>query len=79
LPEHHRCDALDQNIFVNTRTIRSNWLATWFTNGNNYHVEHHLMPNMPIERLPELHACVRGQIRNFHPTYISYFRSLLRR
>jgi fatty acid desaturase len=79
LPEHYRCQTLDQNVFANTRTIRSNWLMTWFTNGNNYHVEHHLMPNMPIERLPELHARVRDQIQHFHPTYLSYFRSLLRR
>lgn len=79
LPEHYRCKTLDENIFANTRTIRSNWLMTWFTNGNNYHVEHHLMPNMPIERLPELHARVRDQLQHFHPTYLSYFRSLIRK
>jgi fatty acid desaturase len=79
LPEHYRCQTLDQNIFANTRTIRSNRLMTWFTNGNNFHVEHHLMPNMPIERLPELHVRVRDRIQHFHPTYLSYFRSLIRK
>lgn len=79
LPEHYRCKTLDQNVFANTRTIRSNWLMTWFTNGNNFHVEHHLMPNMPIERLPELHVRVRDQLQHFHPTYVSFFRSLFRK
>lgn len=79
LPEHFRCETLSQNIFVNTRTIRSNKLMTWFTNGNNYHVEHHLMPNMPIERLPELHVQVRDQLQHFQPTYAAFFRSLIRK
>lgn len=79
LPEHFRCETSSQNIFVNTRTIRSNKLMTWFTNGNNYHVEHHLIPNMPIERLPELHVQVRGQLQHFQPTYVAFFRSLVRK
>lgn len=77
LPEHYRCETLSESVFANTRTIRSNRLMTWFTNGNNFHVEHHLMPNMPIERLPELHVRVRDQLQHFHPTYRSYFRSLI--
>lgn len=79
LPEHFRCETLDENPFVNTRTIRSNRLMMWFTNGNNYHVEHHLMPNLPIERLPELHMQIHDKLRYFHPTYVSYFLSLRRR
>lgn len=78
LPEHFRCDTDTTDPFANTRTIRSTRLATWFTNGNNYHVEHHLMPNLPIERLPELHTLVRDQLHYFHPSYSDYFRTLLR-
>jgi fatty acid desaturase len=78
LPEHFRCETLSENPFANTRTIRSNRLMTWFTNGNNYHVEHHLMPNLPIERLPDLHAEVRGRLVYFQPGYIRYFRDLVR-
>ncbi|OZV80938.1 hypothetical protein CA850_12305 [Micromonospora echinospora] len=79
LPEHFRCATLDRDPFANTRTIRSNRLMTWFTNGNNFHVEHHLMPNLPIERLPELHQQVRHQLRHFHPGYVDFFRTLVRR
>ncbi|QEU96539.1 fatty acid desaturase [Streptomyces kanamyceticus] len=77
LPEHFRCETLDRSPFANTRTIKSNWLLTWYTNGNNFHVEHHLMPNLPIERLPDLHVEVRESLRHYHPGYFAYFRSFL--
>lgn len=78
LPEHFRCETLNLDPFANTRTIRSNRLMTWFTNGNNYHVEHHLMPNLPIERLPDLHSEVRDRLRYLEPGYVHYFRQLIR-
>ncbi|MFD8936308.1 fatty acid desaturase family protein [Streptomyces sp. NPDC059578] len=79
LPEHYGCETLNRDPFANTRTIRSNRIAMWFTNGNNYHVEHHLMPNLPIERLPDLHTEVRDRIRYFHSGYLDYFVKLLRK
>jgi fatty acid desaturase len=77
LPEHHRCRTLTTDPFANTRTIRSNALMAWFTNGNNFHVEHHVMPNLPIERLPDLHQEIRGRLQFFHKSYVDYFRKLL--
>ena len=77
LPEHFRCEALDQDPYANTRTIRSNRLMSWFTNGNNFHVEHHLAPNLPIAQLPRLHQEVRGRLRHFHPGYVDFARSLV--
>ncbi|MEI5100725.1 GNAT family N-acetyltransferase [Streptomyces sp. PmtG] len=79
LPEHHGCETLNRDPFANTRTIRSNRLLTWFTNGNNYHVEHHLMPNLPLERLPVLHSEVHDRIQYFHRGYIAYFSTFVRR
>ncbi|MER5704992.1 fatty acid desaturase [Micromonospora sp. NPDC002296] len=79
LPEHFRCETLNEDPFANTRTIRSNRLMTWYTNGNNFHVEHHLMPNLPIERLPDLHQQVRHRLLHFHPSYVDFFRTLVRR
>jgi fatty acid desaturase len=76
LPEHFRCDTLDRSPFANTRTIKSNRLLTWYTNGNNFHVEHHLAPNLPIERLPDLHTEVRDRLRHYHSGYFAYFKSL---
>lgn len=76
LPEHFRCETSTEDPFANTRTIRSNRLMMWFTNGNNFHVEHHLVPNMPIERLPAVHREVRSHLQFFNPTYLDFFLSL---
>lgn len=76
LPEHYRCETLTVDVFRNTRTIRSNRLAAWFTNGNNFHVEHHLMPSLPIHQLSELHEALDGRHRYHHRTYLGFFRSL---
>lgn len=77
LPEHYGCETLNRDPFANTRTIRSNRILTWFTNSNNFHVEHHLMPNLPLERLPDLHSEVRDRIRYFNCGYLEYFGKLL--
>lgn len=77
LPEHYRCDTLDEDPFRNTRSIRSNRLAAWFTNGNNFHVEHHLAPGLAIRRLPDLHDEIKDRIEHLEPTYRAFFRTLL--
>lgn len=78
MPEHYRCDTSTTNVYANTRTIRANPLLTWFTNCNNFHVEHHLMPGLPMERLPDLHEHIVDHIENYHDTYLDFFRSLRR-
>ncbi|MEU9919218.1 fatty acid desaturase [Streptomyces sp. NPDC051001] len=76
LPEHYRCDTDTTDPLRNTRTIRSNRLMAWYTNGNNFHVEHHLMPNLPIAQLGELHQAMEGRPKYYHRTYRDFFRSL---
>lgn len=78
MPEHYRCDLTSTDPFRNTRTIESNAFMTWFTNGNNYHVEHHMMPNLPIERLHDLHGAIAPRIRYYHRTYRQFYSALLR-
>ncbi|MFD9721151.1 fatty acid desaturase family protein [Streptomyces sp. NPDC059076] len=78
LPEHYRCETDTTDVFRNTRTIRSNWLMAWYTNGNNFHVEHHLMPSMPIVRLGALHEVIAEREVYRHDTYRGFFRSLRR-
>ena len=78
MPEHYRCDLTSTDPFRNTRTIESNAFMTWFTNGNNYHVEHHMMPNLPIERLHDLHGAIGPRIRYYHRTYRQFYYALLR-
>ncbi|MFF7231774.1 fatty acid desaturase [Streptomyces sioyaensis] len=76
LPEHYRCQTDTTDVFRNTRSIRSTWLMTWFTNGNNFHVEHHFMPSLPIAQLGELHLALAGRHHYYHRTYRGFFRSL---
>ncbi|MEU9346976.1 fatty acid desaturase [Streptomyces sp. NPDC048278] len=76
LPEHYRCDTGTTDVFRNTRTIRSNRLMAWYTNGNNFHVEHHLMPSLPISRLSRLHRITAPRALHYHRTYRDFYRSL---
>lgn len=72
LPEHwgREHDTLD--VRENTRTIRTSWFGTWFTNGNNYHIEHHWLPGVPNDRFPEVHRRIQGEIQV--DTYPAFFR-----
>jgi fatty acid desaturase len=78
MPEHYRCDMTSTDPFLNTRTITSNSFMTWLTNGNNYHVEHHMMPGLSIDRLQDLHHVIAPQIHYYHRTYREFYGALLR-
>jgi fatty acid desaturase len=73
MPEHYHCDTGSTEVFANTRTIRSNDFLTWFTNGNNFHVEHHLLPAVGVERLRELHERIAPRIDHLYPSYVAFF------
>ncbi len=77
MPEHFRCDLESTDCFANTRTIKSNAFMNWFTNGNNYHVEHHLMPGLPIDRLYELHAKIHSRYKYYNVSYREFYFNLL--
>lgn len=72
LPEHIVCEKTT-DVFKNTRTIETNKLLTWFVNGNNYHVEHHAFPNIPNDKLSDLHKKIQPNIEVLHPSYRSFF------
>lgn len=79
LPEHFGCDLTTRNVLHNTRTIRGSWLSFWFTNGNNFHVEHHLYPRVAIDQLPHVHQTLRGDLRHFNSSYASFLRTVITR
>jgi fatty acid desaturase len=79
LPEHFGCDLTTMNVLLNTRTIRGSWLSFWFTNGNNFHVEHHLYPRIAIDKLPRVHATLRDDLQFFDRSYWSFLRMVLSR
>lgn len=78
MPEHYRCDVTSTDVFHNTRTIKSNAVMTWFTNGNNFHIEHHYMPGLPIDRLHDLHAAIVKDIPNCYESYRAFYADVLR-
>lgn len=76
LPEHYRCETDSLDVFRNTRTIRSSKFMAWYTNGNNFHVEHHFMPSLPISQLGTLHETLQGRHHHLHQNYRQFFVSL---
>ncbi|CAH2809917.1 MAG: Fatty acid desaturase [uncultured Paraburkholderia sp.] len=75
LPEHFACDNGSEDVFLNTRTVKTNSFMTWFTNGNNYHVEHHWLASLPIEKLATIHKSIDTSIQNISPSYLSFYGS----
>jgi fatty acid desaturase len=73
LPEHIGCDTGTVDVLKNTRTIKASWLGNWFTNGNNYHVEHHWLPGVPNSRWPELHKKIAKDIKHLDSSYGSFY------
>jgi fatty acid desaturase len=73
LPEHWERKADTVDILVNTRTINAGWFGYWFTNGNNFHIEHHWLPSAPIHRLHELHRLLGDQVQA--ETYPQFYKN----
>ncbi|MEZ0094212.1 fatty acid desaturase [Streptacidiphilus sp. EB129] len=78
LPEHVLCDTESTDVLRNTRSISGSRLSTWFTNGNNLHVEHHAAMTVPINRLRERHDEVRRTAVHVEASYAAFFRLVLR-
>jgi fatty acid desaturase len=80
LPEHWGRDHETLDVRINTRTIRAGWFGTWFTNGNNFHIEHHWLPAVPNDRFPEIHRQIAGEIEiDTYPKFFKRFFGELQR
>jgi fatty acid desaturase len=77
LPEHWHCPPVD-NALVHTRSISATRIAVWFTNGNNYHLEHHLCPWLPNNALRDLHLQLRTHIAHYQPSYFRFYLEVAR-
>ncbi|MFJ3176487.1 fatty acid desaturase family protein [Streptomyces roseus] len=78
LPEHIRCDNDTTDVLRNTRSISGSWLSTWYTNGNNLHVEHHAAMTVPINRLHERHDEVKRFAKFVDHSYWEFYGQVLR-
>ncbi|GAC1546358.1 MAG: fatty acid desaturase [Candidatus Velthaea sp.] len=77
LPEHWGCDPAGTPLRT-TRTILAGPLAVWFTNANNYHVEHHLLGGLPVDVLPRVHRELGAGIVHTSRSYRAFYASVLR-
>ena len=73
LAEHGRCPAV-ANMFDNTRTTYTNRLVRFLAWNMPYHVEHHVMPQVPFHRLPGFHQSVRDWLRHTSSGYVAFTR-----
>jgi fatty acid desaturase len=79
LPEHWGRDHGTLDVLANTRTIKASIFGSWFTNGNNFHIEHHWLPGVPNDRFPELHRMLPGTETETYPAfYLRFFQELYR-
>jgi fatty acid desaturase len=78
LPEHIECDSTTTDVFKNTRSIRASRFAQWYTNGNCFHVEHHLNPSLELDELRELHEEIATRIENLENSYPAFYGRILR-
>lgn len=78
LPEHVLCDNDSSDVLLNTRTIGGSRFSRWFTNGNNFHVEHHAAMVVPINRLPGRHPVARRWAKHKEDSYPRFYLRILR-
>ena len=76
-PEHYKCDASSKNNLQNTRSIQTNQLMTWFINGNNFHVEHHMHPNVPLQNARKVHDILHPNHAHYNHGYREFYGNLI--
>ncbi len=61
----------------NARTILMNPVFRFLYLNMNYHVEHHIFPNVPYHALPALHAEVKDQLAPVYPSLAAAYREIV--
>lgn len=78
LAEHADCPQV-ADMFANTRTTFTTRLMRLVTWNASFHVEHHVHPQVPFHRLPDLHALMREDLRETANGYAAFTRDFLKR
>ena len=65
------------NVFTSSRTVRSNRIVSFMMCNINYHLEHHLFPQVPWYNLPKIHALLGDEYRragsSVYRSYTEFF------
>jgi fatty acid desaturase len=78
LAEHGDCPQV-ADMFLNTRTTFTTRAVRFLAWNMPYHAEHHVFPQVPFHRLPDLHARMRDQLRVTSDGYAAFTRDYLAR
>ncbi len=78
LAEHGDCPRV-ANMFENTRTTFTTALMRFLAWNMPYHTEHHVYPQVPFHRLPDLHRMMREELRVTADGYAEFTRDYLAR
>jgi fatty acid desaturase len=78
LPEHVGCDTQTTNPLLHTRSYTTHWLWRYVANCNNYHVEHHMWPNIALHNLAAAHELIATHIRHREHSYVGAMSAVLR-
>ena len=77
LAEHGRCPQV-ADMLENSRTTLTNRAVRALAWNMPYHAEHHVAPNVPFHRLPELHALARPYLGTMASGYSAFTRDYVR-
>jgi len=78
LAEHGDCPQM-ADMFLNTRTTFTTALVRFLAWNMPYHTEHHVFPQVPFHRLPDLHARMRAHLRVTADGYAAFTKDYLAR
>jgi fatty acid desaturase len=70
LIQHVEMQENSPSIIKSTRSFRTNWLGRFLYMDMNNHVEHHLYPQVPFYRLPDLNTAVSEQLPDPDPGFV---------
>ena len=62
---------------VNTRTVILNPVLSWLYVKLEYHIEHHMYPQVPWYNLPKLHNIIKDQLPKPNNGLISAYRDIV--
>jgi fatty acid desaturase len=78
LAEHADCPQV-ADMFRNTRTTFTTRIVRFLAWNMPYHVEHHVHPQVPFHRLPDLHRMLRTHLRVTAEGYAAFTKDYLAR
>jgi fatty acid desaturase len=76
IAEHFGCDTTTTDVYANSRVINGRF-SGWLTNGNNYHVAHHLHPSCPLSLTRKIYNKLTIPTKTIGNSYIVFYTKLI--